>query len=164
MRHTYQMLSTLPGTCVPRRHSRAPTAWKACARHHGGHPDTQMNHRVILSTGMNSQSRGRMVIYFKSLLRHNPLSTLPPHHLSMALCGFFWTRNSLSARILSWWFNLIGLLFTTTCIIISWTERALDKCLLNGGVNKIENRKSHKYRHYKSALKIHRKERWLIWL
>lgn len=81
----------------------------------------------------------------------------------MVLHGFlFWTRNSLRARILSWCFSLIDFPCTPRCIIVSWTEWALDKCLPNGGANKIQNRKYHKRRHYKSAMKIHRKGRWLL--
>lgn len=147
--HIKHLAHWLAHTCVPHQYSWAPTVLKACAKHCGGHPDTQMNQTVIPSAGMNSQSTRGMVIYSKSLLRHSLPSTFPLQHLSMALHGFlFWIRNSLRARILSWWYNLVGLPFTPTCIIISWTEWALDKCLPNGGVNKIENRKAHKCRHY----------------
>lgn len=64
-------------------------------------------------------------------------------------------RSSLRARILSWGFNLVGLPLPPACAITARTEKVLDKCLLNGYMNKIENMKCHKSKCYKSAMKIH---------
>ena len=62
--------------------------------------------------------------------------------------------SSLRARILSWDFNLVGLPFPPACAVTARTGKVLDKCLLNGYMNKIENRKCHKSKCYKSAMKI----------
>lgn len=104
----------------------------------------------------NLQSIMGKAIFSMSLPGYDPPSP-PLRSLCVWLCTDFLLcmGSSLTARILSWGFNLVGLPFPPACAITARTEKVLDKCLLNGYMNKIENRKCHKSKCYKSAMKIH---------
>lgn len=145
------MLCTLPGM-PPHGYTWAPTTLKEHARHHEGHPDAST---VILLTCMNAQSIMGKAVFSMSLPCHGPPSP-PLPSLCVWLCAGFLLcmGSSLRARILSWGFNLIVFPFPPACAITARTEKVLDKCLLNGHMNKIENRKCHKSKCYKSAMKI----------
>ena len=126
---------------------------KEHARHHEGHPDAST---AILLTCMKSESIMGKAIFSMSLRYHSPPSP-PLPSLCVWLCtGFLLCKgSSLRARTLSWGFNLVGLPFPPACAITARTKKVLDKCLLNGYMNKIENRKCHKSKCYKIAVKIH---------
>ena len=98
---------------------------------------------------------------------HPSRSTVLPAHLHPAsVCGcalassFAWEApwgQEFCLRVLI----LLAFHFPPAWAITARTQNVLDKCLLNGYMNKIENRKCHKSKHYKSATEIHRKD-WLL--
>ena len=118
----------------PHGYTWAPTMLKEHARHHEGHPDAST---VILRTCMNSQSIMGKAVFSMSLPCHGPPSP-PLPSLCVWLCAGFLLcmGSSLRARILSWGFNLIVFPFPPACAITARTEKVLDKCLLNGHMNK----------------------------
>lgn len=123
---------------------------------------TQMHRTVILPTCMNSRSTTGREIYSASLPLHSPPSPTPSSICLWLCTGFLLCMgSSLRARILSPGFNLVGLPCPPAWAITARTENVLDKCLLNGYMNKTEKRKCHKSKHYKSATEIHRKD-WLL--